>query len=80
MDGYRARGATLLTEVHSGRRTGTGEQEVPTQSVGKNTFYHENDQKLEQVAQRLWNIYILFKAQLGKTGKPVELTLFRSSA
>lgn len=80
MDGYRARGATLLTEVHSGRTTGTGEQEVPTQSVGKNTFYHENGQKLEQVAQRLWNIYILFKAQLGKTGKPVELTLFRSSA
>lgn len=42
MDGCGACGARLLTEVHSGRRIGTEEQEITTQSVGKNIVCHED--------------------------------------
>lgn len=47
MGKYGEDGATLLSEVHSGRRRHSGKWEIPTQCGGKNIVYHGDGKKLE---------------------------------
>lgn len=66
-------------DMHCRQRRCNGKWEIPTQNEEQNTLYCEVGLALEQVAHRLQNIYVLFKAQLGKTLQPflVDVALMK---